>query len=216
MPARYGRPSGRVDVAPSFARSDEAEYRKELLSHADLVSDRVRSTLLAAVSVLGFGISIAGAMVAASDSALALLIAPVLSIGAVTYATQLFTDTVMLGGYQRFLEDQISGTGDPVILWETVVAPTRHGARGPFWSGLMYLMTVVLAFAIAQGRLWAEGDFVYALVQIGLFGVGLVAFYFSRRELADGWQDTYDALAAHLESEAVLGRRELLLGPPRR
>lgn len=152
-----------------------------------------RAALATGSQVLGFGVTVVGAASAYGiaqghpellwgfPTALALLCA---------YALQVFGDVAAMGAARRVIERNVNCTlGASVLIYDTVVAPTRAwgGDESQRWIVFAYIVVLAVAlvtcfaFTPAPGRHGVELKLIALLVGVVAYGTAFAALRAYRR-----------------------------------
>jgi hypothetical protein len=174
------------------------DSRTALLEHIHHISDQISSTILRASAVLAVVVAISSVVAVRTQSDLALLVAPVVAINALSYVIHLFTEASMRGGYQAYLEERLERkTGESIAMWELVLAPIRKKAKGTRWANRTWGFLTIGGWVAAAIALVRRGNYVCFSASLLLGGLALVGFFFSYKEWSEAFNLGRDSVRKH-------------------
>jgi hypothetical protein len=163
---------------------DEHRRVGELIARVFEGTDR-----LFAIGVSALGVAFAAVAVRGEPETLAFVPVPLGLI--IAFALQRYADATLHGGYKSAVEREINRElGASTVIWESVLAPNRHHARGPWLSnvaiGLIYVLSVLggLVVLVAGEHWWFLPPYVL------LVGLTSASIRVSWAEMRHGYRET--------------------------
>lgn len=142
---------------------------------------------------MGFAVIVAGmAYGIKEDQKDILLILPYAILTVMFYSLQIVKESMALGGYKCFLEEQINfKLGKNMVLWECAIARRRHTTDAPIFINVIYIVflivTIINSLAIAW-KCYTNATFWLLVVGYSILIPGLII---EVRRLNKAFDNTY-------------------------
>lgn len=162
---------------------DTATIMEVRLKEHEHLAREIRAALHAGHRVLAIALALIGASLAAAirpEGRVVITLLPIALGLCATYALNNYTEMLLMGGYQRRLDEEINDMlKQSVLRWETVIAPVQHNSISSIFAQLLQF-TVLVAAALAGYYTIPDAlrqyEWVY-FVALGIVGIAMLSAY---------------------------------------
>ncbi len=128
-----------------------------LYKECESTGNKIMSLIVSSDRYLSMGFAVIVAAMAygmKEDQKDILLILPYAILTVMFYSVHIITETMALGGYRCFLEEQINlKLGKNIVIWESGIARRRHTTDAPIFINVIYtvflFLTIINSLVIA-------------------------------------------------------------------